>query len=59
MKLPLYEIFLLLLIPLGVGTVASVVIARLFGTGFQDDVPVAPGTKTPALPAHDAIGGKA
>ena len=58
MKLPLYEIFLLLLIPLGVGTAASVVMARLFGTGFQDDVPGAPRATTLAIPAHDAIGGK-
>ncbi|WP_198084942.1 MFS transporter [Variovorax sp. E3] len=34
--LPLHQIFMLLLIPLGIGTVASVAMARQFGTGFQD-----------------------
>jgi AAHS family 4-hydroxybenzoate transporter-like MFS transporter len=59
MNLPLYKIFLLVLVPLAVGTAASIVIARLFGTGFQDDVPGAPRTTTPAIPAPGAIGGKA
>ncbi|WP_194273907.1 MFS transporter [Variovorax paradoxus] len=36
MNLPLHHVFLLLLIPLGVGTAASVVITRLSGSGFQD-----------------------
>ena len=55
MKLPLYEIFLLVLIPLALGTVASIVIARLFGRGFQDDVPGAPRTTAPAAPRRGTV----
>jgi hypothetical protein len=54
MKLPLYAIFLLLLIPLTLGTIASIVIARLFGRGFQDDVPGAPLATTQATPRRSA-----
>ncbi|MGE7472010.1 MFS transporter [Bosea sp. NPDC003192] len=39
LNLPLYQIFLIVLIPLVGGAVASAAIARLFGTGFQDDAP--------------------
>jgi AAHS family 4-hydroxybenzoate transporter-like MFS transporter len=57
MALPIYQIFLLVLIPLAIGTVASVVIARLFGTGFQDDIPEAQAATTPAAIASEKAGG--
>jgi Na+-driven multidrug efflux pump len=55
MKLPLHVIFLLVLIPLAIGTVASILIARLFGRGFQDDVPEAQRTPAPLAPHGGAI----
>jgi AAHS family 4-hydroxybenzoate transporter-like MFS transporter len=57
MKLPIYQIFLLVLIPLAVGTLASIVIARLFGRGFQDVSPEAQLTTSAATPALGSIGG--
>lgn len=50
MKLPRSTIFLLLLIPIAIGTVVSIAIARLFGTSFEDD-----GTSAPQ-PAFGKLG---
>lgn len=58
MKLPLSTIFLLLLIPLAVGTVASIAIARLFGTSFENDGTNAPQATSSVAPAGGKLGAK-
>jgi AAHS family 4-hydroxybenzoate transporter-like MFS transporter len=50
MHLPLQQIFLLLLIPLGVGTIASIVMARIYHAHLQSEGPA------PQLKASPASG---
>jgi hypothetical protein len=41
MQLPLHQIFLLLLIPLGIGTIASIMMARIHSANLQSEGPPA------------------
>jgi MFS transporter, AAHS family, 4-hydroxybenzoate transporter len=48
MQLPLHQIFLLLLIPLGVGTIASVMMARIHSASLRSEAPAGSLTPRPA-----------
>jgi hypothetical protein len=50
MQLPLQQIFLLLLVPLGIGTVASILMARVYHTSLASE------GRSPRLEENPAAG---